>query len=257
MQVAARRASSRWTFSAMAMLFLMSRSAWGGPPFATDDPEPVDYGHWEVNYAITKTWRHAGEASSGFPSIDINYGATPDVQLHAQPRYSVERTAEGSRSGIDDTEIGVKYRVLNLGRGDSKLMLGVYPIFLLPTGDTRLGPDRGKKQIFLPVWAQWDSGDWSVYGGSGYRINPGAGNRNFIFTGATALYRTTDRLRLGAEAFHKTPDTTDGGSVIGFNLGGIYGLAERYNLLFSAGRGFTHDSAGNEVSAYLALQVLY
>jgi len=55
-------------------------SAWAGPPFVTDDPEPVEHQHWEVNYALTKSWRE-GEASAGIPSIDINYGIVPNVQL--------------------------------------------------------------------------------------------------------------------------------------------------------------------------------
>jgi hypothetical protein len=26
-----------------------------GPPFVTDDPEPVEYGHWEINNAVVGT----------------------------------------------------------------------------------------------------------------------------------------------------------------------------------------------------------
>jgi len=38
-------------------------------------------------------------------------------------------------------------------------------------------------QAFLPVWMQKDVGDWTVYGGGGYWINPGAGQKNWWFTG--------------------------------------------------------------------------
>ncbi len=31
-----------------AGLLMLSRPALAGPPFVTDDPEPVELGHWEV-----------------------------------------------------------------------------------------------------------------------------------------------------------------------------------------------------------------
>ena len=34
--------------AALLVLFLSTRLAWGGPPFVTDDPDPVEYQHWEV-----------------------------------------------------------------------------------------------------------------------------------------------------------------------------------------------------------------
>lgn len=81
-----------FAFHALTLLTAVS-PAWAGPPFVTDDPEPVEYKHWEVNYAFTETWRR-GEASAGLPSADINYGIVPGVQLHLQPRYSFERSAQ-------------------------------------------------------------------------------------------------------------------------------------------------------------------
>lgn len=230
--------------------------AWAGPPFVTDDPDPVKYHHWEINYAASKTWRQ-GSVSAAFPSIDINYGFSPDMQLHAQPRYSSERTATGRYFGLDDTEFGVKYRFLNIEQGDSTIMAGIYPTLLIPTGDTRLGPGRGKGQSFLPLWLQRNSEKWTIYGGTGYRINPGTGNQNSVFLGGAALYQVTPSLQLGGEVFHETSDAVVGQSTAGFNLGGSYNLTHDYNLLFSAGKGISNVSATNQYSVYSALQVFY
>jgi Putative MetA-pathway of phenol degradation len=252
------RSKSPVEFTAIFFLtFIATFSpAWAGPPFVTDDPKPVEYQRWEVNYALTETWRR-GEASAGMPSIDINYGIVPSVQLHLQPRYSYERSAQGTRSGIDDTEIGVKYRFFNSQHEDSTFMMGIYPIFRLPTGNTKLGPDRGKGQLFLPLWVQRDSGNWTFYGGPGYRINPGVGSTNSLFLGGTSLYKVTDAIQLGGEIFHETPGTVDGKSSTGFNLGGTCDLARDYSVLFSAGKGLSNAAATNQLSIYLALQVRY
>jgi hypothetical protein len=231
-------------------------AAWAGPPFMTDDPEPVEYQHWEVNYALSETWRQ-GAASAGIPSIDINYGIAPNMQLHVQPLYSYERSTTGRHFGTDDTEVGVKYSFLNIEQGDSSFMAGIYPMLQLPTGNTGLGPTRGKNQSFLPLWLQHSNEKWTIYGGTGYRINPGAGNKNSVFLGGVALYQVTQSLQLGGEVFHETPDAVDGKSTSGFNLGGSYNLTHDYNLLFSAGKGLANVSSTNQLSLYSALQVLY
>ncbi|OIQ99325.1 hypothetical protein GALL_185620 [mine drainage metagenome] len=231
-------------------------SAWAGPPFITDDPEPLEYQHWEVNYAVSKSWRQ-DESSVAIPSIDINYGASSNVQFHIQPRYSFESSMTGSHFGIDDTEVGVKYRFLNIQQNNFSFMVGTYPMLQLPTGDTKLGPNRGKVQSFLPLWIQVKTDKWTTYGGMGHRVNPGAGNKNSLFLGVTALYQVTHDLQLGGEVFHESPNTVDGLDSTGFNLGGSYALIHDYNLLFAAGKGLKNVSSTNQLSTYLALQVLY
>lgn len=234
---------------------LLSTAAFAGPPFLTDDPEPVKYGHWEINYAVSKIWRE-GSTSTALPAVDINYGILPDVQVHAQPRFSREQGADGTHTGIDDTEVGIKYRFLSIENGATSFMAGIYPMLQLPTGDRALGATRGKLQSFLPLWAQFSHSGWTLYGGVGYRINQGLDNRNSVFTGATTLYQLSPGLQLGGEIFHETADAKDSSSTAGFNLGGIANLAPHYNLLFSAGRNLRNSIATNHRSLFLALQVL-
>jgi len=230
--------------------------AWAGPPFVTDDPEPLEPHHWEVNYAISKSWRE-GEASAAIPNIDINYGAVPNIQLHIQPRFSYEKTGGSSQFGIDDTEVGVKYRFVNLQRNDYSFMIGTYPMVQLPTGNKSLGENRNKVQSFIPLWMQTDFDKWTIYGGMGYRINPGAGNKNSTFVGVATLYEVSPKLQLGGEVFHESANTEGGLDTAGFNLGGVYSLLDNYNFLFSVGKGLKNATSTNQLSAYLALQVLY
>ena len=62
---------------------------------------------------------------------------------------------------------------------------------------------HGPVRILLPVWAQKDFGPWSLFGGGGYTINPGAGNRNFWQSGLALTRNVTPRLSLGAEITHQ------------------------------------------------------
>jgi hypothetical protein len=169
--------------------------------------------------------------------VDINYGVAPDVQLHVQPRFSIERDG-GTQKGFDDTEVGVKYRFYEHKADDRSFMLGVYPMYQVATGARRLGADRGTHGVLLPLWAQYDRGPWTLYGGGGYRINHGADARNSTFTGLTILRQLTEGLQLGVEAFHETATAMGARATSGFNVGGASVLSPRFNLLFSAGKSF-------------------
>jgi hypothetical protein len=59
---------------------LAATPAWAGPPYLTDDPEPVELGHWEFHLASQWTaTRHAAQGTS--PHVEVNYGALPQLQL--------------------------------------------------------------------------------------------------------------------------------------------------------------------------------
>lgn len=233
----------------------MQQNAWAGPPFVTDDPEPVEYQHIEVNYALSGEWNN-GDTSAALPSVDINYGFTPNLQLHIQPRYSYEKEGK-TKYGFDNIEVGAKYRFLEFGDDHAKTMVAIYPLFQLPTGDPKLGGGRDQVQTFLPIWIQHDTDNWTVYGGAGYRINRGIDAKNSWYKGIAALYNVTNRLQLGGEIFHETASEKLESGSFGFNLGGIYKLAEDYALLFSAGRGMKNFSEANQYLGFFGLQVVY
>lgn len=235
-----RLAAFSWCKDAalLGALLAFGAPAKAGPPFITDDPEPVGLHHWEVNTAVAGSWR-GSDHSIGIPNIDINYGPTENLQLHALPLYTMSRTDGTTAQGVDDTEIGFKYRFLDRRMTDgASLMLGIYPMYRLATGVRRLGPDRGTHGVLLPVWAQYDAGAWSTYGGAGYRINHAEGGRNSVFTGITVLRQIHEGLQLGGELFHETATSEDAGATRGFNVGGIVTLTRAMSLLLSAGRSF-------------------
>ncbi len=236
--------------------WLISGHAFAGPPFITDDPEPVEINHWEVNYAFNKTWREGG-SSIAMPSVDINYGLGSDFQLHVQPKYAYVASDKDKSFGIDNTEIGFKYRFINQQYRTRNWMVGIYPIIQLPTGVNRLGDGRGKVQTFLPLWVQCNSDAWTIYGGLGYRMNQYVDSKNSWFSGIAAMYRFSNQLQFGGEAYQESAGSFGEHGQSGFNLGGVYNITENYHVLFSAGKGLSNVNDTNRFSTYLALQVIY
>src|SRR3974390_2094740 len=93
-------------------------AAQAGPPFQTDDSTPVDYGHYEFYVFGSADGTPAATAAVG-PAFEFNWGAVPNVQLHAifpfgvyapsnKPVYAGIPAAQGSRAfGVSDMEFGL------------------------------------------------------------------------------------------------------------------------------------------------------
>jgi hypothetical protein len=243
--------------SILGLALMSPGTALAGPPFRTDDPEPVEYQHWEV-YGFTAGTHVRGETAGTLPGVEVNYGALPDLQLHVIVPFAFDKLS-GSHThwGLGDTEFGAKYRFVDEDEEGWMPQIGTFPMFEAPTGSERRGLGSGHPREFIPLWLQKSFGPWTSYGGGGYWINPGDGNKNFWYAGWLLQRKITDNLALGGELFHQTADTIDGKSSTGFTLGGVYDVTPNHHILFSAGRGLQHAADTNQYSWYLAYQLTF
>ena len=219
---------------------LVPGAAFAGPPYETDDPEPTDLGRFEV-YAFTALDGAAGDRSAA-AGFDLNYGPVEDLQLTATLPLDYGR-AKGSdhwSGGVGDVEVGAKYRFFkNERRGQS---LAVFPRVILPTA--RKGASTGRTRMLIPLWGQQDFGKLSIFGGGGYEINPGEGNRNF-WQGGIAITRDLGHgVTLGGEIKRQGRDADDAEAVTSLGLGSIIHIHGPYSLLVSAGPRFTRSTSG-------------
>src|SRR5580704_748160 len=94
----------------IALLTAGSAAALAGPPFQTDDPEPIDFQHYEF-YAFASSDGTALETDTVGPAFEFNWGALPNVHLHIIAPVSAIFPADGPRAvGFGDMELGIKYR---------------------------------------------------------------------------------------------------------------------------------------------------
>jgi hypothetical protein len=238
-----------------ATVFLLGAcvTATAGPPFVTDDPQPPELGHFEINVAAQSV-RHRGGSEGTLPGIDANYGATEDLQLHLAAGLATQRSDGQSRQyGYGDTELGAKYRFLH--QEEIGWDVAIYPAIDLPSGDSGRGLGGGHTRVFLPLWVQKDFGNWSTFGGGGYWINPGADNKNYWVAAWALLRKIDDNLALGGELFHQTSDAVGSPARNGFNVGGTVQVSDEDQIMFSAGRGLAHATATNSFSYYLGYKI--
>lgn len=224
--------------------------AFAGPPYLTDDPIPTDTGHWEL-YAFSSVEgrRSTLDADAG---IDLNYGPIPDIQLTATLPAGFSHTPrEGWRSGAGDVEIGVKYRFFS----DEKrgLAAAVFPRAILPTASHSPGE---KTRLLLPLWVGKDFADGtSLFGGGGYEINPGTGNRDFWQAAVALTHQFSKDMSVGAEVTHQGRDTAGGTSQTRAGIGTIVRLSGQSSVLMSGGPTWADHQTGYHLYAALGLNL--
>ena len=208
-----------------------------GPPFLTDDPTPVDFGHNE--FYVFGTLDHAGGTSAmAGPAIEYNRGILPQTQFHIVVPLAWNVPAHGDvATGIGDVELGVKYRFVD--SADDSLQFGMFPMAEIATGSARRGLGNGRTWYRLPLWLQKSAGSWTFDGGAGVIINPATGMRNATFGGALAQYAFSPRWTLGAEVFRQNALAADQPGYTLLNAGGYLNFSPSFSLLFSAGASVT------------------
>jgi hypothetical protein len=233
-----------------AGLLAASGQGTAGPPYVTDDPQPVSWRNWEVYVSLTGQ-SAAGVRSGDAPHFEANFGAAPELQLHLVVPLSYSRPSGGPTAyGRGDIEVGAKYRFVEESEGLPQI--GAFPLVELPSGEASRGLGAGEVRVFLPLWVQKSLGKWTTYGGGGYWINPGEGNRNWWFAGWQAQMQLTPSFAPGVEIYYQSPAQAGARPEVLFNVGFVLDFGEHHHLLASAGGAITGCDCRQ---AYLAYQL--
>jgi hypothetical protein len=221
---------------------------YAGPPFFTDDPQPVDFMHWE--FYLSSAMQYSGnDADVTLPHIETNYGIVPDVQIHLILPMQYIKRESAKQYGYSSTEVGVKYRFIN---EESGLQVGIFPLAEIPTGKNVTLAGDNKFKTFLPLWIQETIGKYTTYGGAGYWINPGTGNKNWFYAGWMGQYDFSETITFGGELYYQTASAQGASVSTGFSIGGYINLNEHNHILFAAGHNI---SGGNFTTGYIGYQL--
>ena len=246
----------------LAILF-GTAAAWAGPPFETDDPEPIDYKNYEF-YTFGSADGTPVEMDTAGPAVEFNWGALPNVHLHIilplatiMPRSNPGLgQADPSKFGLGDIETGIKFRFIQESK--RRPQVGTFVMFELPSGNADRGLGVGSTWYKVPLWAQKSWGPWTTYGGGGETLFDHkahlAGYQNYPFAGWLVQRDIGKKLTLGTEVFYHGPEgaaTPQFRSSALLDVGGYYKFRDPgFQLLFAYG----HTIAGqSENYAYLGL----
>jgi hypothetical protein len=233
-------------------LILFSWRLFAGPPYDTDDPEPVLYQHWEVYFSSHLAYGSSQWAGTA-PHFEVNYGIIPGVQLHVIAPMAISAVKkEKTQYGYGDTELGAKIRFIKESKWCPEI--GIFPLVELPTGNPDKSLGNGNTQVYIPLWLQKTFGKWTTYGGAGYWFNPGQDNRNWQFYGLTLQYQLLEKMSIGAELYHSTSPTRFDSGETRFNIGSVIDLNQTSHLLFSAGSSL---NGSTKFQCYIGYQLTF
>lgn len=242
-------------------LLLSATRLWAGPPFQTDDPEPVDFRHYEF-YQFAMLSSTPVESDPTYPALEFNWGALPNTQIHIILPFGAARPSNNpiyapagvgpNAYGLTDTEVGVKYRYLKETK--TRPEIGSFTMIELPTGSYSQGLGVGKAWYKLPLWLQKSWGKWTTYGGGGYQITPQTDFNNFFYGGWLLQRDIGKKLTLGGEIYSHQKEglataQTEASAMV--DLGGYYYIKNPGLQIIGA---YGHSFAGQtERYAYLGL----
>jgi hypothetical protein len=249
------------------LLTSFSTKVWAqaGPPFQTDDPTPVDLGHYEA-YVFGTVDGTTAELDTISPGFEFNWGAVPNIQLHVilplgevipsnNPDYAPGGVGP-SAFGVQDMELGVKWGFIKQTK--HRPQIGSFTMFEIPTGSYSKGLGVGKVWYKLPIWVEKEFGPWSLVGGLGYAVVPQDQYKNYLYGGYLVKRTLSEKLELSAEVFSHASEgfaaaQTRASTLI--DTGGYYHFKQPgLQLLFAYG----HSVAGQtENYAYLGLYKIW
>jgi hypothetical protein len=231
-----------------AILLAVAAPTSAGPPYQTDDSEPTELGHWEIYNFVTVDGRRSD--LDGETGLDLNYGGAKGLQLTATVPLAFSHSRDsGWRAVSGDLELAVKYRFVD----DDKTgwQAAIFPRAIVPT--SAKDPGGNRVRILLPLWVQKDFGSTSVFGGGGYEINPGTGNKDFWQAGIAVTHDVSKTLSLGTELAWRSADIVGGRSTTGVDVGLIQKLGGPYSLLLAGGPSFSGGQTSYHGYAALGL----
>jgi len=236
----------------LLLLLLPAKAAFAGPPYASDDPEPTDYRHFEI-YVFTEGLR-TEEGTSGAAGVDFNYGAGPDLQLTLVVPREYERPRDApAPSGLGNVELAAKYRFAH--QSDSGWDVAFFPRLFLPSASTAVGARHAA--LFLPIWLQRDFGKWSSFGGGGCALNHGGDSRSYCTVSWAMAYQLRPDLQLGGELVYQGADTQGLAAALSTGAGLRYDLSPRFHLLAYASADLRESGDTERYSWYASLLITF
>jgi hypothetical protein len=211
-------------------LAIASTAATAGPPFITDDPEPTPTGQFE-NYLFVEGTR--SDAMFGTPAVgaEINYGPVADTQLTFSFPFNPNPGPGGYGIVWSPLGGGVKYRFIEEDDTGWRPQAALFPQISIPIGSS----ERGQPVTWLlPLWTQKSFGDFTAFGGGGFTVNPGAGNRDYLSWGIGLLDQSTNDFQAGPEVFGVSRASVHDGGSAAVGFGAIYDLNDTWHLVGSA-----------------------
>ena len=238
----------------LSLSLVQSSFGQGGPPMLTDDPGTPGAGVLEINLSYIEQ-KNRLERLRNVPHVDFNYGLGERIQLKYETSWLLSEAPDGggTKSGLDNSLLGVKWRFLDEER--SGLDMSVYPQLQVENfnGSVSRGIAEPGPNLFLPVELARDFGKVKLVGEVGYQYFHAKNNEWVV--GLLGAMQASEKLEVMAEVRSFSEKLLDGGDVIA-NVGFRQTLNPKLKLVASVGTGLNNRADSTTLITYIGVQLL-
>ena len=220
----------------------------------TDDPGTPGAGKWEINLGW-ETERASGQTLTSLPLLDANYGIGDRTELTYEAPWVIVHDEEGTRSGLGDSLLGVKYRFYDAG--EKGWQASVYPQYTFVTpgshADRRGIADSGSS-LLLPLEVEKDLELFSINFDGGHLFSSEKGEDEWM--GGVVVGREVSKgWELDVETHVEAANRLNRSEWI-VNGGTRIDLSEKLTLMIALGRDLSNSMAPKTtLISYLGVQV--
>lgn len=224
-------------------------------PVIADDSQTIDKDHWEFDLSSSGAKSTYGW-SVLIPTLEVDYGITDSLQAHAAMPLGLNAPTVGQRGITSGSlELGLKYNFLKESEDVWYPAMAIYPLVELPVGNPNMNFGTGFSQLLLPLWIEKTFGDYRIFGGGGYAINPGIKNKNYVYTSIDFRYRIIEPLEIYTEINYQSWNNNNYKPQTGIVFGGSYDINETWHIFVNVGTGLQNRNATNQISYAIGLQI--
>lgn len=235
---------------------LLSSTAFAGHPLTTDDTGVQGKGKWQFEASIDRDVERDSELASMGTAAKLTYGLTETVDIsieQAWTRTETSKTPKAHVSGINDTELALKWHAFELG----KFSASVNPYLTLPVGDGDKGMGNEKATYGVNLAAAWGE-EWAdCLFNLGYtRNNNDLGDRKNIWnTSVGVVGHIAENYQLVAEiGTYSNSVADDSQRPVYTTLGVIYSPKETLDIDLGVRKGLNKAEVKYGFGAGLAVR---
>ncbi|WP_408608158.1 transporter [Candidimonas nitroreducens] len=249
----AARATRPAAKALLALLLALPAASSLAHPLVSDDTGTVGAGHWQYELNAEQTAAQPDTGRQQLWSTSLTYGATDTLDVYANLPYTRLQYPAASRgSGPGDTEIGMKWRLLE----DGAFSFALKPRLMVPTGSSARDLGSGRPGGGATLLAEYSQNGFTAVLNSGALWQPNdQGKRTLAWqASAAALYALLPTLQVAAEigASRNLDHGRDDNPAFAI-VGAIYSPTRRLDLDVGYRKGLNSQTYSHSVMAGLTL----
>jgi hypothetical protein len=227
-------------------------------PFQTESTFSVDDPGDAAIRAIGSYWQRENNIQTRLPQLQGLYRVSKTLEIDVSVPFQTDtQPSTGTHYALGSSSIEVCYRFFKPEDKSWLPSFGTCPQVYIPSAAPQYGIGTGYVHGYLPLIIEKDIGKWSLVGNVAVGINPGDGNRDYLFIGQSVTRELTEDWSIGGDIYFESSKSEGRKDTAAMELGAKYSIDKKQNIYLSVGRAFLNPENTDEFHSYFVYQITF